>query len=221
MELGPIQWFLSNDSFELQLNIFLTVIPALEKIQFRNGEVQFQDIIKLLNIIILGSEDIESTDEVKSYAGIIYESAFAPKMLKTHPSFQIRKELLGNQSAYIASILHEIKAHVFDASSKAKVEALRKEAAMFFFNDPASPENFNRAEGRRSEDETVVMGTYHHEFSQDAEENQSRLPNLQESQMSAHEPLVRLLANIRKSGMDVIFPQFLHDKVRHLVNDRI
>ncbi len=225
----------------LNLSAFINVHARLSLLQMNRGHVTFEDLLQSLNLTF-GSSEAISTQDKHAYAGIIYEACFQPIMLNKGPSFMLDRSLVGNESVFLKLVLQVLFRHNGGKEHNV-IEDLKNDMIAFLQRSGASTEAVNALITTGEKDTTDAsrqqqrIGTNSSSLESSSpvlssiNSAQQRVNKLNSSaledpysedarailnagmEFEKNEPIVRLLAHIRKAGMDILFPQIIHDKV--------
>lgn len=212
--MDPIEGYIkANQTFSLQL--LLSTQARLTLLQVNRGSILYDDILQSLN----GSGgDIElNAPELNAHAALLFEACLAPVInAKSQMTLQMKAEIINNDHAFIKSLLYVMYSRTGGIEC-APVEDFKAEAISFLKKNPQPPvppvAPTVSAYGRMGNANDPVYGGSNGATAYRAED--PRAPG-QQLDVEKSEPIVKLLAEVRKVGMDVLFPQTVHDKVRNI-----
>jgi hypothetical protein len=212
-------------SFALQRNIdhlfwvFLTTYSRICELQRNKHDISFEDILDVVQSL---PSEAFSEQELIEYSGVVYETILKPKYA-THkgPFLCMRSEILQNVDLYFLEILKVAEEKKADSNQSLEqievfLNAFKREVKSHLeFSKLAQ---FQETHLSANPSETVSsIGSQRFSSSQNSSLprgfNTSSSRDEQISEVERNDGVVRLLAYIRKGGMDIIFPQLLHDKV--------
>lgn len=226
----------------LNLSAFINVHARLSLLQMNRGHVTFEDLLQSLNLTFGSSSEVISTQDMHAYAGIIYEACFQPIMLNKGPSFMLDRSLVGNESVFLKLVLQVLFRHNGGKEHNV-IEDLKNDMIAFLQRSGASTEAVNALITAGEKDNTdasrqpqrigtnssslesssPVLSSVNGAQQRGNKSNPSALEDPYSEDARAilnagmefekNEPIVRLLAHIRKAGMDILFPQIIHDKI--------
>jgi hypothetical protein len=212
-------------SFALQRNsdhlfwIFLTTYSRVCALQRTKHDISFEDILDVVQSL---PSEAFSEQELIEYSGVVYETILKPKYATHKGAFLcMRSEILQNVDLYFLEILKVTEEKKADSNQnqeqiEAFLNAFKREVKSHLeFSKLAQ---FQETHLSANQSETVSStGSQRFSSSQNRSLQQgfhtSSTREEQISDVERNDGVVRLLAYIRKGGMDVIFPQLLHDKV--------
>ena len=231
-KMDPIESFIkSNRKFSLHL--LVNAHSRLSVIQLSKGSVSYEDILQSL---CLSGQEIPNA-ELTAHAAAIYEGVLSPVInAKNQVTLQMNRDIIANDSNFIKSILNVMYSRCGN-SEFPNVEEFKMEALMFLKgsfsqfprpemlenniprNDFAFRPSFSSNKPRFSHENVLmkkptnnIRGMMMPEVGMEPPMEDHRSP-LNRIEFEKSEPIVRLLAQVRKVGMDILFPQSTHDKV--------
>lgn len=215
--MDPVESFLTKGQ-KFSLSVLISVHSRLSVVQLQKGSLLQEDILQNLRT---AGPHLNSID-INAYAALIFESIITPALTTTgHIKLQISKDIIANDKNFIVSILNVMYSKC-SGPDHSIVEEFKHEAVNFLKNtsDMTKP-CATRPEEPRFEGFSGLASDFVSErcaakpvSSIEQEllpEEHKMLPSRVEFEKS--EPIVRLLAQVRKVGMDILFPQSTHDKV--------
>jgi hypothetical protein len=223
--MEPIHQFI-QDGKNLCVPILINSCSRLSMLELNKGEITFDDIMESISSASEALLEL-SNDEKKIYAGILYESVLRPAYKNRKPALAMKKELIGDDERCLKSILFVLKenqggGNVPDNTLRNFVEDMEKMLPVL-----RGREEFDR---RNSFSLTLPpasepsIGELKQSIFDSADFDLALLNNPDDStpvttdttttsNQERNPGLVRFLAYIRKGGMDILFPQLIHDKV--------
>jgi len=116
----PIQSFLSGSSSrkpKLSLSALINAHARLSMMQMRKGNVSYEDIIQTLRLCLDGKTNDygdKLEDDIDAYGGLLYAVVLTPVFRSGSSAsnqflLQMKQDLLGNESAFIHTILKAIR----------------------------------------------------------------------------------------------------------------
>lgn len=230
-----IQQFIKSEGI-LSVSILLNLINRLVLTQMSVGEISFSNILD--NFIVVIEPELSESEKML-YAGIIYEAVLKPVYRNGKPSLRIRDELIGNDALVVGSILRILQENKSPGDPATTINHIIKEMERFtskttvgqstseilknvedlqflYERKPANPkddsmelptsvsfpltnEYFSNLNIGRESEWSVFQSNNHSSGGSQSDSN----------------GVVRFLAYIRKGGMDILFPQLVHDEVRN------
>ncbi len=232
--MDPIESFIRSNR-KLSIPLLMNSHGRLSVLQLSKGGLTFEDVLQSLYI---QGQNMNTVD-VNSHSMLILGILVPALTTKGQIKLQMPREIVGNDSNFVKSILNlmYVKCGNIDYPY---IEEFKMEAITFLknklnqprFQDPGSsyhgqpgnvsaPDNFVQNMLQRPQ----VIDSTGAAFSRklplqknsvgpesDLPEDVSRPPTSR-IEFEKSEPIVRLLAQVRKVGMDILFPQSTHDKV--------
>jgi hypothetical protein len=228
MEMDPIEYLLQQSQKKLSLSIFINAHSRLSIVQMNKGSISFEDLMQNLTLSITAEM---SSNELNGYAGCIYEACFSPFMSPKGPLLRLSTEIVGNDANFLKAVLKTLYSRADSSCAAAIVNDFKYEASCFLKKsnnnandllDILAP-NFDAVSPSLS---TNSGRDIHSDKCSSVSSVKSPSPRMRSfshsmfletlgAEIEKHELLVPLLANLRKPGMDIMFPQEVHDKVRH------
>jgi hypothetical protein len=225
-------------SFALKQNIcllfwiFLTAYTKLCDLQ--ESEISYENILEIVLSLKLNGA---TRQELAEYSGVIYETMLKPKYRTFKGPFLVVKvDITKNVETYFQTILKILDDRKLDTDLNIKEIELFLSA---FRREVESHMGFSKLSQTREVRGEVWSNTGTSKSSRNtsstassSQSNQRVLPasghnslltaflaaprdDLEaNNSIERHDGVVRLLAYIRKGGMDIIFPQLIHDKVK-------
>jgi hypothetical protein len=162
-----------------------------------------------------------SNEELTAHSALIIEGSLVPAVTaKGEIKLQMTRELVGNEYLFLKGLFNVISGKC-EITDYPFVEEFRRDIAVHSNN------RFNKLSRQRMDDHDMGMGgdmsnmrgkpakvAHHHimpivdtDLPSDVKGTSSRID------YEKSEPIVRLLAQVRKVGMDILFPQSTHDKI--------
>ncbi len=226
--MDPIESFIrSNKKFSL--HALINAHSRLSVLQLSKGGMMFDDVMQSLS---MSGQEL-SPAELNAHGALLFESVLIPS---PGQKLQLNRDVIANDSSFIRHILNTIYQRCGGQEYPA-VEEFNMEAFMFLkgnysnmnssdslsnqhrssFNTHAQPHNVQS--NYQSNQKRYTPGSESlfkkfppSEVNDTAEFDDYRSP-LSRIEFEKSEPIVRLLAQVRKVGMDILFPQSTHDKV--------
>jgi hypothetical protein len=144
------------------------------------------------------------------------------------PVLRINRDIIGNDANFLKSILNILYLHS-DGNEYTLIEDFKQDASAFLKKNNTSFANQDLASNSTGGDQASALATVVPVASGIAQQPKKQpvvpsKPILSEetdektllsigAEIERNEPIIRLLAHIRKAGMDILFPQMIHDKV--------
>lgn len=204
----------SNRKFSLSL--LVNGQARLSVLQLSQGFVTYEDAVKS---ICIASNQATPTSDIMAHAGLLYEAVFTPSVTKKGLiAHKLAAETIGQDGLLIERLLKALGARSADYA----MEEMRREAFAFqtsysssapmpMTSSPAAaaaPQLQQPEEPSRMPMELLSRVPDGIDLNEDY-----RSSSLSRIECEKSEPIVRLLAQVRKIGMDILFPQITHDKI--------
>lgn len=195
----------------LSLAGILSIYSGLKSTFLKTGQVSLKDIPQFL---VQNGIDIPESD-VSPYEELFLETLLFPSNVdgEENPTYQIRPEMMHRDSflsCLVQSLYHHCKGG--DCSSvKEFLYELETELNFRCEFPLQEPSTENIA------DESFSFPPFQNFSFENNVENKGDFQQFaaqQVAEFEKSEPIIRFLAQVRKMGMDVLFPQSTHDKVR-------
>lgn len=220
--MDPIAYAVKNDK-NISALILIQAINRLNKLQQSQSTISYDEILQSLTNL---------TSEIELYAAVIYEAALAPVVTsKGQLSLQIHRDVAKQDTAILERVLHVLLIRS-DAVDTPMIEEFRRDLqsltmvnqgggagnSMISPSQPGSamrPSDVSDSSSASSRARNFLLSapfTAHLNDMNDLPPENYRSP-LSRIEFEKSEPIVRLLAQVRKIGMDILFPQSTHDKV--------
>jgi hypothetical protein len=241
------------------LFLLINAFYEIKKIAENNNDlcISFNEISNA--VVKLSSSDVNSED-IKAYAGLLYESITAPCLKFSGPVLCLKSEIIQEgEKVFLNCLEKALKRYEFTSKQdngnnedySFTAEELRKEILRFLMlEDKFDPGQPSRSPVINNNDSVMSVSIFgsplvpqrkipveindvrsgvslsHNDIRcQDFKSfngingvsflQQRSQVNFSES-VDQNDPITRFLAHIRKSGMDMLFPQVVHDKVRFI-----
>ncbi len=242
--LDPIESFIvSNRKFSISL--LMNSHVRLSMLQLNKGGLTFDDILQSL----YAQGQTMNTIELNSHSMLILGILVPALTTKGQIKLQMPREIIGNDSSFIKSILNLIYAKC-GSIEYPFVEEFKMDAILFLknklnqgkygttggsapsdlmvrqdYNQPMDGEgsvNLNiysqmqpmtSNQGPNARRTSTAANKSHNALVADSDLPDDHKPSASRIEFEKSEPIVRLLAQVRKVGMDILFPQSTHDKV--------
>jgi len=258
---SPVYVFLSQKTFSVAT--LINAFSRLSMLQLNKGNISYDDIIQTLQISLGGGEKFD--EAMDAYGALLYEGILVPLLpnstnLPSGPLLQIKRELVGNESAFIQAIVKVMAAHCGEENHLA-IEEFENEAKTIGILEAPGSEFSNitkgssgwspYSQGPNGDPQSLrayptppppssipINSSYPPSTTmyprvppaygacsppRPPSQWSSNAPSGEDDEYAANQqyaydierqdPIVRLLAQMRKYGMDVLFPQIIHDKV--------
>jgi hypothetical protein len=211
----------------LSLALLLSAQARLSVLMLSQHCVSYDDLLK--SLCIAANQQMPSNDLIV-HAGIVYEAIFVPAITKKGVGHKLHPDTIGNDQAVIDRILKVLIARSA-GSDYPCIEDFKRDAYNFLQG--------SHNQSARSNGNDYYNDSQRLDYLQQQQQDQyvSRIPQellnrvpdgidlsddyrsstLSRIECEKSEPIVRLLAQVRKVGMDILFPQIAHDKVRKKV----
>jgi hypothetical protein len=227
--MDPIDFYLKNNR-KFTLSLLLNAQSRLRLLQLSQGYVIYDDIVK--SLCIACNLNAPNSDVV-AYAGLMYEAIFTPMVTKKGQlAHKLHQDTIGNDFGFIERLLKGLlqRANGIDYLC---IEEMKRESYLFlqgsnnyiahsilkptrdhFTNDRL--DNINNC----SNGDYNASNCYPNELLARTPDgvdmnDDYRNPTVPRIECEKSEPIIRLLAQVRKVGMDILFPQVTHDKVSY------
>jgi hypothetical protein len=208
----------------LSFSVLLKTFNRLCAQQVRTGTVDFDDILKSVYDVSLEESVVLIEQEIHAYSGIIYESILIPCFTVNGPKLSLKEGLLGNEKEFLSCLSQTmIKQDKIHGSQSYTFQEFNKDICNFvnlqfsgYIETTSQIEHYRDLRNMHG----VLNGTYQkshlqHDNLSSTSRNYQTKKSLNKFNNDHSDPNVsKLLAHIRKSGMDIIFPQNVHNKVR-------
>jgi hypothetical protein len=218
----------------LSFSILLKTFNRLCVQHVSTGIIEFDDILKIIYNVSSNDSITLIELEIHAYSGIIYESILIPCFTVKGPKLCLKEGLLGNEKEFLSCLLQTLIRHDrTNGSPSFTVQEFNKDTCSFHnlqfngYSGVTPPQIVDGLNHRPSIDQfhdlrnnhEIPNGTYQKGYSQ--HDNLSQSSHIYQAKKSSNKfnndhndpNISKLLAHIRKSGMDIIFPQNTHDKV--------
>lgn len=234
--MDPIESFIqSNRKFSISL--LMNSHARLSILQMNKGGLTFEDILQSLYV----QGQTMNTIELNSHAMLILGILVPALTTKGQIKLQMQREIVGNDSGFIKSILNLIylkcgnveypfvEEFKMDAIAFLKYKQNLNRFNQFGGNLAGSfeggwhdgshgmiqrPMDGNSIMANGGQRKSAAVSKIHSVLVPDSDLPDDHKPSASRIELEKSEPIVRLLAQVRKVGMDVLFPQSTHDKVR-------
>jgi hypothetical protein len=219
--MDPIENFLQLER-RFSLSILINTHSRLSAIQLKRGYISKDDILSSLSLSGLGLRN----SEVCAYYSLLQKSILISVIGVS--TFQMRGQLIGNEYDFIHEMMNVLKVHANHIKSYQSYDAFQMEAVSILRANylqshhsyermtpllPAPPYTDNIEFLRHLPGSQPIYCRWN--VKEDHREiiriRSGHSPGRNEFEKA--EPFVRLLAHVRKLGMDILFPQSTHDKV--------
>jgi hypothetical protein len=179
-------------------------------LEMNKGEISFDDILENVRLAADPLAKL-SENEIIGYAGAIYEAIIVPKLTVAGPVLHMKKEAMGNDEYYFKHLLLVLDAHCGGNEELLGIGfGLRKVVEKFLKKSTAlTDEKVNGDEGLDNDSGSIGSG------------GNEASNNINNNDPKENEHLTRFLAYLRYRGMDLLFPQEVHDKVNFLLHQFI
>lgn len=228
--MDPIDFYLRKNK-KISLLLLAHAHAKLSMVMLQQGFITYEDALK--TICFYANQSPIAT-EVVVHAGILYEASFLPSVTKKGQiAHKLSPDTIGNEIALLERVFNILGGRTggIDCPS---IEELRREASAALGHDFFSASHVPRnPEGHFHSYYSDNQQQFGQEVSSRVPaELLSRVPDnidladdyrsgmLTRIECEKSEPIVRLLAQVRKVGMDILFPQITHDKVGNSVQIR-
>jgi hypothetical protein len=222
-------------SFALKKNVgylfwlFLTSYSRICELPRASTDISFENILEAVQS--LASEPL-SPQELAEYSGLIYETMLKPKY-RTYrgASLCMKAEISKNIDLYFHQIVKVMEERKADSNQsveeiEAFLSAFRREVSSHLeFSKLAQLQDTggglwngtNLSENHAGISSSQRFPMQSSLLSMQGFNASSSSRDEQISDVERNDGVVRLLAYIRKGGMDIIFPQLIHDKVSEII----
>ncbi len=135
------------------------------------GSISYEEVVQTLRLSLSGIGRGRVDEELETYGAILYESTLSPVFTNqsAKPSYQIRKEIVGNESAFIEAVLKVLKSHANGNENHPALEELEKERKEYFGEIYTSETTILRDEGGNVEGNTSSSPSNPPQIPSDAE----------------------------------------------------
>lgn len=222
----------------LTIPVLFSTFYHLQVIQLQQPNLSFPDLEETVKTVATSGASPIAEDELKTYAGILYEACTVPKMGADGPMFTLDESLtLGEQveQKLLDRFLKvfTVRDNKLGGKYSSLIEEWKKEGKKFVQQEVGNEKEFTNTD---SDEETAELGPYNSNAHQQ-QHNQHhsmgsmtsyvpRPSNVQGGDNSkpftgpieSNKFVARFLAHMRRSGMDMVFPQLIHDKVSYLID---
>jgi uncharacterized membrane protein YgcG len=163
-------------------------------LQVNKGSILYEDILQSLTCVMRDT----NAQELNAHAALLFEACLCPIVnSKSQMTLQMKPELINNEHAFIKNLLYVMYSRTGGMEAPT-VEEFKADAIVFLKSctPPPPPPQYPP----RVIADLAAIGIAQPPL-------QSRI------EFEKSEPIIRLLAQLRKIGMDILFPQTVHDKV--------
>jgi hypothetical protein len=228
----------------LSCELFAIVYSQLRLLQVHNPFIAFEEIVEAVGLAAKTINNSLTEEDLQDYAGIVFEATMRPVYLRSvGGKFGLKSELTNSEEKYFREImktLEEKKVLEHDVESfwtkflkdvDIYLRGSHKVEAVPVFLNPNEMVSYNMKKTSRNEfssyfekslqsfpfnrEEHVLSSQP--EFMQRQQQSQG-LP--QRTSFMKHEGIQRLMNSFRKSGVDMIFPPVIHEKVNNDSNTK-
>lgn len=153
---NPIEDFLAKGYKRFSLPSLINAHSRLSLMHISKGNISYEEIVQTLRLSLNGIGKERVDEELETYGAILYESALSPVFTNqaAKPSYQIRKEIVGNESAFIEAVMKVLKSHACGNENHPALEELEKERKEYFGEIYSSETIIFRDDGRKTEANT-------------------------------------------------------------------
>lgn len=217
--MDPIEYFIKSHN-KFRTDLLLSAHSNLSSLQLVKGWIGYDDVQQSLYLTVQNQNILN--EEIEAHLALIIEGSLIPAVTaKGEIKLQMTRELVGNEYLFLKGLFNVISGKC-EINEYPSVEEFRREIAVH------SNSRFNKLSRHQIDDQDMRMGAdmsmhsmrkpskvaHHHgmpivdtDLPSDTKGASSRID------YEKSEPIVRLLAQVRKVGMDILFPQSTHDKI--------
>lgn len=191
--MDPVESFIKLHR-RFSLAALVNTHARLSSLQHAKGSILYEDILQSLTYVM---RDMNA-QELNAHAALLYEACLCPIVnAKSQMTLQMKPELIENEHGFIKNLLYVMYSRTGGLESPS-VEEFKSEAIVFLKSCPPPPPPPQYPS--RVVADLAAIGIVQ--------------PPLQgRIEFEKSEPIIRLLAQLRKVGMDILFPQSVHDKI--------
>eukprot|EP01040_Poterioochromonas_malhamensis_P012374 gene12374-13527_t len=217
----------------LVIPVLFSTLYHLQVIQLQQPNLSFADLEETLKTVSGNASTSNHSpiaeDEIKAYAGIIYEACTVPKMGVDGPMFSLDEALtLGDQSEQklLERFLKvfSVRDSKLGGKYSSVIEEWKKEGKKFVQQESSTEKESSDLDEDLDKVALEPEASASHSSYQHASNHvssyvpRSSLSNGADSRphngpIESNKFVARFLAHMRRSGMDMVFPQLIHDKV--------
>lgn len=188
--MDVITHFLSQSNGNVEMKVLLEAIEVLHSLQKKQGKIFRDDINRSLQ------SSFRCIEELSFHVALIVEGAMQPFLATDGQIYlRLREELVINEIL----LMNSLQCVLLSRGSKSRgtfsfnhSSRITDHTRQNLANKPLSIESLHLLQRRTFKESSLLK-------------NVSLVEN--------SEPIIRLLARLRKQGMDLLFPQSCHDKV--------
>lgn len=204
------------------LSLLINAFSRLTMIQLNKGCITFEDVVESVKVVSPKS----SVDVWNSHIALIFEGAVTSTILNSSNPVAVLKippHLFANEGSYLRKLLDVLYSHSQGGISHT-VEHFQAEALEYCKNVTQAQTNDSYAmEERVIPHQQKTRNIANSNGRNLGNPNQSQptfravskgyQTSAENSDVERSDAIMRLLAQVRKNGMDILFPQLTHDMV--------